>query len=324
MMANRLRDGGSRDLKYDQIAAMRAFARVVEIGSFTRAAATLSIPKATATKLIQTLEAHLQTTLLHRTTRRVSVTPDGAAYYERAVSLLADLEELDGSMRLSQINPKGRLRIDVSAGLATQVLIPALPDFHARFPDIQIDMGVTDRPVDLIGENVDCVIRAGTLTDQSLIARKIAEMHFVTCASPSYLQRHGEPAHPQDIESGHKVVGYVKTGTAEPWPLILQRDGEEREVSASHVITVNDGNAYVTAALAGLGIIHVPIFMVQEHITSGALRPIIRGWSMAPLPLHVVYPPNKHLSNKLRIFVDWVADLFARSKLIQQREAASS
>ena len=165
------------------------------------------------------------------------------------------------------------------------------------------------------------ILRA--LTDQSLIARKVAEMHFVTCASPSYLQRHGEPGHPQDLENGHKVVGYIKTGSAEPWPLILQRDGEEREVSASHVITVNDGNAYVTAALAGLGIIHVPIFMVQEHITAGALRPIIRGWSMAPLPLYVVYPPNKHLSNKLRIFVDWVAELFARSKLIQQREAAS-
>jgi DNA-binding transcriptional LysR family regulator len=115
-------------------------------------------------------------------------------------------------------------------------------------------------------------------------------------------------------------VGYVKTGSAEPWRLILQHEDEEREVSASHVITVNDGNAYVTAALAGLGIIHVPIFMVEEHIASGALRPIIRGWSMAPLPLYVVYPPNKHLSNKLRIFVDWVAELFARSKLMQQRD----
>src|SRR5690349_8272335 len=198
-MANKLRTGAANEARYDQIAAMRAFARVVEQGSFTRAATTLSMPKATATKLIQTLEAHLQTTLLHRTTRRVSVTPDGAAYYERAVALLADLEELDGSMRLSQVNPKGRLRIDVSASLATLILIPALADFHARFPEIQIDIGVTDRPVDLIGENVDCVIRAGTLTDQSLIARKIAEMHFATCASPSYLQQKGEPRHPDDL-----------------------------------------------------------------------------------------------------------------------------
>ena len=318
-MAKSLRNGGSGEARYDRLAAMRAFARVVEIGSFTRAATALAIPKATATKLIQTLEADLQTSLLHRTTRRVSVTPDGAAYYERVVSLLADLEELDGSIRLSQLNPKGRLRIDVSSGLATQVLIPALPDFHTRFPDIQIDIGVTDRPVDLIGENVDCVIRAGVLTDQSLIARKIAEMHFMTCASPSYLQRHGEPRHPDDLEDGHKIVGYIKTGTAQPWPLVLWRNGEQREISTSHIVTVNDGNAYVAAALAGLGVIHVPIFMVQEHVASGALRPIMPGWNMEPIPLHIVYPPNKHLSNKLRIFVDWVADLFARSKLIRQR-----
>lgn len=320
-MAKALRNGASGEGRYDRLAAMRAFARVVEIGSFTRAAAALAMPKATATKLIQTLEADLQTTLLHRTTRRVSVTPDGAAYYERVVSLLADLEELDGSMRLSQLNPKGRLRIDVSSSLATQVLIPALPDFHARFADIQIDIGVTDRPVDLIGENVDCVIRAGVLADQSLIARKIAEMHFMTCAAPSYLQRHGEPRHPDDLERGHKIVGYIKTGTAQPWPLVLWRNGEQREISTSHIVTVNDGNAYVAAALAGLGVIHVPMFMVQEHVASGALRSIMPGWNMEPIPLHIVYPPNKHLSNKLRIFVDWVADLFARSKLIQQRPA---
>lgn len=323
-MAKSLRNGGSNGVRYDRLAAMRAFARVVESGSFTRAASILAMPKATATKLIQTLEADLQTTLLHRTTRRVGVTPDGAAYYERVVSLLADLEELDGSMRLSHLNPKGRLRIDVSSGLATQVLIPALPDFHARFPDIQIDIGVTDRPVDLIGENVDCVIRAGALTDQSLIARKIAEMHFMTCASPSYLQRHGEPRHPDDLESGHKVVGYIKTGTAQPWPLVLWRNGEQREISTSHIVTVNDGNAYVAAALAGLGVIHVPMFMVQEHVASGALRPVMHGWNMEPIPLHIVYPPNKHLSNKLRIFVDWAAELFGRSDLMRQRPASAA
>jgi LysR family transcriptional regulator for bpeEF and oprC len=322
-MANRLRNGVSRDPKYDQIAAMRAFARVVEVGSFTRAAAALSMPKATATKLIQTLEAHLQTTLLHRTTRRVSVTPDGAAYYERAVSLLADLEELDGSMRLSQINPKGRLRIDVSASLATLILIPALSDFHARFPDIQIDLGVTDRPVDLIGENVDCVIRGGALTDQSLIARKIAELHFVTCAAPSYLQRYGEPQHPDDIERDHRMIAYMKTGSAQPMPLVFLLNGERREVTAPFTLSVNDGNAYVAAGVAGLGIIHAPFFMVQPYIASGELRRVVRAWASEPMPLHIVYPPNKHLSNKLRIFVDWAAELFARSKLIQQRDAAS-
>jgi LysR family transcriptional regulator for bpeEF and oprC len=322
-MAKSLRNGGLGEARYDRFAAMRAFARVVETGSFTRAANALAMPKATTTKLIQTLEADLQTTLLHRTTRRVSVTPDGAAYYERVVSLLADLEELDGSMRLSQLNPKGRLRIDVSASLAMLVLIPALPDFHARFPDIQIDLGVTDRPVDLIGENVDCVIRAGTLSDQSLIARKIAELRFITCAAPSYLQRYGEPQHPDDIERDHRIVGYLKAGSAQPLPLVFFRNGERREVAAPYTITVNDSNAYTAAGLAGLGIIHAPIFMVQPHLASGELRAIVRGWTLEPLPLHIVYPPNKHLSNKLRIFVDWVAELFARSKLIQQREAGA-
>jgi DNA-binding transcriptional LysR family regulator len=318
-MANKLRTRAANEARYDQIAAMRAFARVVEQGSFTRAATTLSMPKATTTKLIQTLESHLQTTLLHRTTRRVSVTPDGAAYYERVVGLLADLEELDGSMRLSQLNPKGRLRIDTSSALATLILIPALADFHARFPDIQIDLGVTDRPVDLISENVDCVIRAGTLTDQSLIARKIAEMHFTTCAAPSYLQRYGEPMHPDDIERDHRMIGYLKSGATQPMPMTFVSKNERREVTAAVTLNVNDGNAYVAAGLAGLGLMHAPLFMLEPHLASGALRPVVRSWLSEPVPLYIVYPPNKHLSNKLRIFVDWVAELFARSELIQQR-----
>ena len=170
--------------RYDQLAAMRAFARVVEAGTFTRASDSLAMPKATLTKLVQTLESHLRTRLLNRTTRRVTVTPDGAAYYERVVRLLADLDEIDGSMALSQASPKGRLRIDISGPLANLLLIPALWDFHARYPDIQIDIGVTDRPVDLVAENVDCVVRGGEITDQSLIARRIGEMSFLACAAP--------------------------------------------------------------------------------------------------------------------------------------------
>jgi DNA-binding transcriptional LysR family regulator len=192
----------------DQMAAMRAFSRVVEVGTFTRAAQMLGMPKPTLTKLIQGLEAHLRTKLLNRTTRRVTVTADGAAYYERAARILADVDELDGSMSLSQASPKGRLRIDISASLAMLIMIPALPQFHARYPDIQIDLGVTDRPVDLIGENVDCVVRAGEITDQSLIARRIAEFHFINCATPAYLARHGEPRHPAELARDHTVIGY--------------------------------------------------------------------------------------------------------------------
>ena len=152
------------------------------------------------TRLIQTLEAHLQTQLLNRTTRRVTVTADGAAYYERALRVLAEIDELESSMSRAKANPRGRLRIDVPAALGQLLLMPALPDFLARYPDITIDMGVSDRPVDLIGENIDCVVRGGEITDQSLIARRIGEFHTVLAAAPSYLRRHGVPRQPGDLE----------------------------------------------------------------------------------------------------------------------------
>jgi DNA-binding transcriptional LysR family regulator len=310
--------------RYDQLAAMRAFARVVEAGTFTRAAASLAMPKPTVTKLIQTLEAHLHTKLLNRTTRRVIVTPDGAAYYERAIRLLAELDDLDGSMTLSQASPKGRLRIDVSASLAMLVIIPALPGFHARYPDIQIDLGATDRAVDLVGENVDCVVRAGELSDQSLVARRIAEMHFITCAAPSYLERHGAPRHPADLETDHYTIGYFNAGTGRLYPFDFALNGERHEISARYIIAVNEGNAYVAAGLAGLGVLQAPTFMVQEHLKTGALRPVLSAWTTEPVPLHIVYPPNRHLSNKVRVFVDWIADLFAGDDLIQRRAAPAA
>jgi DNA-binding transcriptional LysR family regulator len=305
----------------DQLAAMRAFARVVEVGTFTRAAELLGLPKATLTKLIQGLETHLHTQLLHRTTRRVSVTPDGAAYYERAVRLLADLEELDGSMARSQAAPSGRLRVDISAAIACLIIVPSLSGFHKRYPDIRIDLGVTDRPVDLIGENIDCVIRAGRLTDQSLIARRIAELEFVTCAAPTYLEKHGEPSHPRDLEQGHYVVGYFSARNGRPYPLVFEREGERHEFSSRSVIAVNDGNTYVAAGRAGLGVLQAPSFMVQDDIAAGRLRLILHGWTAERLPLYVVYPPNAHLSNRLRVFVDWVADLFASDELVRRRAA---
>jgi LysR family transcriptional regulator, regulator for bpeEF and oprC len=298
---------------------MRAFVRVVEAGTFTRAALTLDMPKPTLTKLVQTLEAHVRTKLLHRTTRRVTVTPDGAAYYERVVRLLADLDELDGSMTSSQARPMGKLRVDVASALAVLIIIPALPEFHDRYPDIQLDLGVTDRPVDLIGENVDCVVRGGRLTDQSLIARRIGAMHFITCASPTYLQRYGEPREPRDLESGHHIVSYFKARTGRSLPLVFGRDGERHEIAGPYVVAVNDGNAYVAAGLAGLGVLQAPLFMVERHIESGALRTVLTGWQADPLPLHVVFPPNRHISNKVRVFVDWVAERLALAGLAQRR-----
>ncbi len=220
--------------RMDQLAAMRAFIRIVETGSFTRAAASLNVPKPTLTKHIQSLEAHLRTSLLSRTTRRLAVTADGAAYYERAVRLLAELDELDSSLTLSQLRPKGRLRIDVLTELARQIIIPALDGFLDKYPDIQLEIGASDRPTDLIAESVDCVIRGGVISDPSLIARRIANLGMLTCAAPAYLVRHGEPLHPEELRGGkHRVVSYFNAGTGRVYGQTFVRGGEQLEIPSS-------------------------------------------------------------------------------------------
>lgn len=304
----------------DRFAAMQAYVRVVEAGTFTKAADLLNLPKPTVTRLIQTLEAHLQTKLLNRTTRRVTVTADGAAFYDRALRILGEMDELESSMSHAKANPRGRLRIDVAASVGQLLLIPALPDFHVRYPDIQIDLGVSDRPVDLIGENVDCVLRGGEILDQSLVARRIGEFHLVLAATPAYLKRHGTPRHPRDIEDGgHKVVNYFSHRTGQPFPFTFTRGDEVVEFTGRHVVSVNDSSAMLAAGLAGLGITRTTTYQARPYFDSGLLVPLLLDWCADTIPIHVVYAPNRHLSTKLRVFVDWVADLFARSDLIQSR-----
>ncbi|MGU3494320.1 LysR substrate-binding domain-containing protein [Xanthobacteraceae bacterium A53D] len=300
----------------DQLAAMRSFIGVVETGTFSRASTILRVPKPTLTKQVQTLEAHLRTKLLNRTTRRVTVTPDGAAYYERAVRLLADLEELDSSMTVSQAKPQGRLRVDVPSTLATMLIIPALADFHARYPDIQIDLGVSDQEVDLIAENVDCVVRAGHISDLSLVARRIGEMRVCTVATPSYLQRHGVPQQPQNLGSTHPVVGYFNPRVGKVMTMrFADAGGDEFEVPPHYILAVNDGNAYITAVLSGLGAAQMPTFMAEPYLENGAFVPILQDWHVPVKPLHVVFPPNRHISNRLRVFVEWISELVGTTAL---------
>ena len=304
----------------DKLTAMQAFVRVVEAGTFTKAADNLGLPKPTVTRLVQSLESKLDTLLLNRTTRRVTVTQDGAAYYDRAVRLLSEIDELESSMSRAKVNPRGRLRIDVGSTVAQLLLIPALPDFYARYPQIQIDLGVSDRPVDLIGENVDCVLRGGELTDQSLVARRIGEFHLIVCAAPSYLKRHGTPQHPAELEGdGHQMVHYFSHRTGRIHPFTFHKDGETLEVIGRHSLSVNDSNANLAAGLAGLGVVRTGTFVAAPHFASGALVPLLLDWCTDTIPIHVVYPPNRHLSAKLRVFVDWVAELFARSDLIHRK-----
>ncbi|WFU00863.1 LysR substrate-binding domain-containing protein [Rhizobium sp. CB3171] len=299
----------------DQLSAMRAFARVVETGNFTRAATTLSMPKATVTTLIQSLEAHLHTKLLNRTTRRVMVTTDGALYYERAIQILSEIEELDGSISNSQSLPSGRLRVEMAGAFADNIVMPALCDFHQRYPDIRIDLGVGDRLVDYLAENVDCALRAGMPSDQSLIARRVGEIHLITCAAPRYIEKFGMPERPEELESNHYAVSYFRAQTGRTVPFEFQRGNESLEISPRYILSVNDSRSYINAALTGLGIAQAPAFMVRDALAKGDLIPILPGWTHAPVPLHIVYPPNRHLSNKVRVFVDWLAKLLVTSKV---------
>lgn len=299
----------------DQLSAMRAFARVVETGNFTRAATTLSMPKATVTTLIQSLEAHLHTKLLNRTTRRVMVTTDGALYYERAIQILSEIDELDGSVSSSQSLPSGRLRVEMAGAFADEIVVPALCDFHKRYPDIHIDLGVGDRLVDYLAENVDCALRGGTPSDQSLIARRVATIDLVTCASPGYIEKFGIPERPEDMESGHFAVSYFRAQTGRAVPFEFQRGNEQVEIAPRYILSVNDSRSYVNAALNGLGIAQAPLFMIRDALEKGTLVRILPEWQRSPMPLHIVYPPNRHLSNKVRVFVDWLAKLLVTSKV---------
>ncbi|MCJ9749849.1 LysR family transcriptional regulator [Neorhizobium sp. BETTINA12A] len=304
----------------DQLSAMRVFVRVVETGNFTRAAATLNMPKTTVTNLVQSLEGHLRTTLLNRTTRKVMVTTDGALYYERAMQIISELDELDGSMSNSQSQPSGRLRVEMAGAFADLLVIPNLCDFHKRFPQIRLDIGVGDRLVDYIAENVDCALRAGTPTDQSLIARKVGEISMSAYAAPLYIRNFGAPERPQDLQEDHLAVGYLNAQSSRVRSMEFRRDDENLEITPRYVVSVNDARTYVNAAISGMGIIQSPRFMVKETVEKGELVEVLSDWHCASLPLYIVYPQTRHLSNKVRVFVDWLAKLVQNLKVEETRE----
>lgn len=297
----------------DRFNAMQAFVRVVETGSFTKAAETLHMSKTTVTQLVQQLEARLRVRLLNRTTRKVNVTADGAAYYERVVKLLADVDDVETSLSSASTSPRGRLRVDVPSPLARMILIPALPAFHARYPDIQLDMGVSDRMVDVIGESVDCVVRGGELTDLSLMARRVGDLQLGVYAAPSYLESVGSPSHPQELTGPHHyIVGFTWARTGKVFPYAMNRDGESLKVRGRYVVAVDDGNAYLAAGLAGMGVLWLPDYMAKQHLERGELVPLFEDWRFDPMPMYVAFPPNRHVSAKLRVFIDWVAELMAQ------------
>ncbi|HEX3378768.1 MAG TPA: LysR family transcriptional regulator [Paraburkholderia sp.] len=302
----------------DRLQAMQVFTRVVDTNSFTRAAETLDLPRASVTTIIQNLEAFLGTRLMHRTTRRLSLTPDGAAYYERCVRILADVEETEASFQSGNKKPHGKLRIDMPGSIGRLLVIPSLCEFHTRYPDIDLQLGLTDRPVDLLQEGVDCVVRVGALQDSSLVARRIGLFEGVTCASPDYIKRAGVPASLEDLDN-HKAVNYFssRTGRTLDWAFMV--DGNEVEVKMKSIVSVNDADAYVTCGLEGFGLIQPALFMVLPHLRSGQLVEVLPELKPLPMPISAVYPHSRHLSPKVRVFVDWIAELFDRCPLLSGR-----
>ncbi|MGF6770546.1 DNA-binding transcriptional LysR family regulator [Paraburkholderia sp. GAS199] len=299
----------------DKFQAMQAFVRVVESGTFTKAAHTLDLPKTAISRLIAGLEGDLGTKLLHRTTRKVSMTTDGGAYYERAVRLLGDLEELEGAVSRAKSNPRGRLRVDLPVPLGLAIILPALPEFIERYPDIEFEFGLSDRPVDLIADNVDCVVRAGKIFDESLVARRIGQVEQILCATPGYWKKHRRPKHPSDLESGHVLIRTIASRTNRPFPIVVRKGNEEVEVSGSRKLTANDLTGCLTMCLAGLGVVHALSFIADAHLVSGALESVLDDWRAEPTPVFVAYPPNRHLSAKVRVFIDWLVALFVKSNL---------
>lgn len=295
----------------DQLQAIRAFARVVEAGNFSRAADSLQMPNATLTKLVQALESHLGVRLLQRTTRSVTVTAEGAAYYERTARLLKELDDIDASFGSAQRKPRGPLRIDMGASVASMIVIPALPEFLAAYPDIRISLAVSDRHTNLIGENVDCVIRGGAVTDETLVARQVGSAPWVTCAAPAYWRAHGTPQHPHDLCDGHTLVGYLGGTGQRALPLRFAQGVDKLEVMPPQLFGVNESNAHAAAGLAGLGIMQTFRYTARPYLLSGALVEVLPEWRPAPYPFYVVYPPNRHMSQRLRVFIDWITARFA-------------
>ena len=300
----------------NKLQAMEVFVQVVDAGGFTRAAENMQLPKATVSTLVQGLEQALAVKLLHRTTRQVSVTSDGAAYYERCLRILADVREAEESLSNNRASPSGRLRVDVGTAMATDIIIPSLPDFFARYPDIRLDLGCSDRPIDLIEEGVDCAIRGGELPDSALIARRIGVLNFCTAATPAYFAKYGRPKHPRDLVD-HRCINYFssKTGKTYEWDFV--RGDETILIPAPACLAVNDSMAYMAAGLNGLGMIQMATYKVEPMIASGQMELVLEDWTSMPLPVNVVYPQNRHLSAKVRVFVEWIAELIAAHPRLQ-------
>jgi LysR family transcriptional regulator for bpeEF and oprC len=302
----------------DKFQAMSLFARVVETGGISRAAESLGIPNATATTLLQKLEASLGVKLLSRTTRRVSVTPDGTAFYARAVAILAEVREAEEAVAQRSSAPRGRVRVNAPTLIARSVIVPALPVFFRKYPGIELALACNERHFDLADEGIDCALWIGDIDVQSLVARRVGFLYFASCAAPAYLHAQGQPLHPRDLAQ-HRCINHFSPRTGEIVEWVFSKGAERVQARFPGFLALEDENSYVTAAEAGLGVAQMPAFVLKEAMERGALDLVLADWVPEPAPLHVVYPQSRHLSQRLRVFVDWLTELIDQHDGIQLR-----
>jgi DNA-binding transcriptional LysR family regulator len=293
----------------DRLDAMRLYTRVVDRNSFTHAAQDLEVPRSTATQVIKELESRLGVRLLERTTRSVRPTLDGQAYYERCVAILGEIEDAESAFRSAK--PRGLLRIDVHGTLARHFVLPALPAFLAEYPDLQLQISEGDRLVDLVREGIDCVLRVGDLQDGAMIARRVAMLSEVTCASPAYLARYGVPSTVADLH-GHVAVAFMSSATGAALPLEFTVEGVLSNRVLPATVTVAAAESYVAAARLGLGLIQVPHYHVAADLKAGSLVEILAHNRPSSTPVSLLYPHRRQLSLRVRVFIDWLAREFAK------------
>ncbi len=293
----------------DRLAALQAFTAVVEAGSFVRAAERLGTSTSTLSRQIAELERHLGARLLNRTTRKLSLTEGGQALYERAVQVLADLAEAESLASSSAATPRGTLRLTCSHAMGVQRVAPAIASFVARYPEVRFDVSVSDRIVDLVEEGVDLAIRIGQVGSDQLVARRLGTMRLLACASPAYLKARGTPRVPADL-AAHAAITYAYSPNPRIWRL-LDRAGRAHEVRVGGPLHSNSGDLAVAAAIAGLGIVFEPDFIVAPALAAGLLVRVLPDYESAPGDIWAVYPSRRHLSAKVRLFVDHIARQFA-------------
>lgn len=292
----------------DRFGEMKVFTRVVERRSFTLTAQDLSLPRSTVTDAIKQLEARLGVRLLQRTTRHVSPTLDGEAYYRRCIALLSDLEDAESAF--AGVKPKGLLRVDVQGTLARHFILPRLPSFFAEYPDIELSMSEGERWIDLVREGVDCVLRFGNLPDSDLIARRVVTLTRSTCAAPTYLERFGTPTSIDSLE-GHRMIGLRSLTTGNLRPLEFVVDRNLRHVTLPAPMSVTGTESYLATTRLGLGLAQIPHFHGAQDFERGTLVRVLTDFPPPSVPVSLLYPKNRQLSPRVRVFLDWAAREFA-------------